>query len=32
MIEQVKTELTFAFSMVDIGLISFYLGLKVERN
>ncbi len=32
MIERVKTELTFAFSMVDMGPICFYLGLKVERN
>lgn len=28
----VKQELTFTFSMVDLGLISFYLGLKVQRN
>ncbi len=32
MIQQVKAELTTAFSMADIGPISFYLGLKVERN
>ncbi len=32
MIERVKTELIFAFSMVEMGLISFYLGLKVEQN
>ncbi len=32
MIERVKTELEFAFSMVDIRPISFYLGLKVEQN
>lgn len=32
MIERVKTEVTFAFSMVDMGPISYYLGLKVERN
>ena len=32
MIERVKTELTFAFSMVDMAPISFYLGLKVEWN
>lgn len=32
MIEQVKIELAFAFSMADMGPISFYLGLKVERN
>ena len=31
-IQRVKTELTAAFSMVDMGPISFYLGLKVERN
>ena len=30
--QQVKTELTSAFSIVDIGPISFYLGLKVERD
>ena len=30
--QQVKTELISAFSMVDMGLISFYLGLKVERD
>lgn len=32
MIERVKAELTSAFSMADMGPISFYLGLKVERN
>lgn len=31
-IEQVKSELTSAFSMVDMGPVSFYLGLKVECN
>lgn len=31
-IARVKTELKAAFEMVDIGLISFYLGLKIERN
>lgn len=31
-IERVKLELAAAFEMADIGLISFYLGLKVERN
>ncbi len=31
-IQQVKAQLTLAFSMVDMGPISFYLGLKVERN
>lgn len=30
--QQVKTELTVAFLMVDIGPISFYPGRKVERN
>lgn len=32
MIEQVKAELAFAFSMADMGPISFYLCLKVERD
>ena len=31
-IQQVKAELTVAFLMVDMGPISFYLRLKVERN
>ena len=31
-IEKVKTELVSAFQMVDMGLISFYLGLRVDRN
>lgn len=31
-IEKVKAELTSAFQMVDMGPISFYLGLKVDRN
>lgn len=31
-IEKVKRELTTAFEIVDLRLISFYLGLKVERN
>lgn len=31
-IERVKAELASAFSMVDMGPISFYLGLKVERD
>ncbi len=31
-IEKVKLELTAAFEIADIGPISFYLGLKVERN
>lgn len=32
MMEKVKTELTSAFSMVDMGPISFYLSLKVQRD
>lgn len=32
MIERVKLELIFAFSIIDIGPISFYLGLKVQQN
>ena len=31
-IERVKAELAAAFEMVDMGPISFYLGLKVERD
>ncbi len=31
-IQYVKTELTAAFLMVEMGPISFYLGLKVEQN
>lgn len=31
-IEIVKAELTSAFQIVDMGPISFYLGLKVDRN
>lgn len=31
-IEKVKQELTAAFSMMDMGPISFYLGLKVDRD
>ena len=31
-IDRVKAELTYAFEMVDMGQISFYLGLKVERD
>ena len=31
-IKHVKTKLAFAFLMVDIGSISFYLGLKIEQN
>lgn len=31
-IDRVKAELIAAFSMVDMGPISFYLGLKVERD
>ena len=32
MMERVKIELTLAFSMVNMGPISFYLGLKVQRD
>ena len=32
MISEVKKQLNIAFKMVDMGLISHYLGLKVERN
>lgn len=32
MIERVKSELTSTFSMIDMGPISFYLGLKVKRG
>lgn len=31
-IDQIKQELTSAFSIVDMGPISFYPGLKVQRN
>lgn len=31
-IKQVKKELAVAFDVIDMGPISFYLGLKVERN
>ncbi len=31
-IEKVKAELVSAFQMVDIGTISFYLGLRVDQN
>lgn len=31
-IEKVKEKLVTAFEMVDIRPISFYLGLKVEKN
>lgn len=31
-IEKVKQELVAAFEIVDIGLISFYLNLKMEKN
>lgn len=31
-IEKVKAELTSAFQMIDMGPISFYLDLKVDRN
>lgn len=32
MIQQMKTELITAFLMMDIGLINFYLEIKVECN
>ncbi len=32
MIEREKTELTFAFLIVEMRPISFYLGLRVEQN
>lgn len=32
MIKRVKAELAFAFSMADMGPISFWLGLKVEQD
>lgn len=32
MMERVRTELTSACSIVDIGPLSFYLGLKVQHN
>lgn len=31
-IKRVKAKLAAAFKIIDIGLISFYPGLKVERN
>lgn len=31
-IQKLKNDLTTAFSMLDIGPISFYLGLKIELN
>ncbi len=31
-IEKVKRELAAVFVMVDMGPISFYLGMKVERD
>ena len=31
-IQRIKAELVTAFSIVDMGLISFYLGLKVEQD
>lgn len=30
--QKIKRELSFAFKMVDMGPIQFYLGLKVERD
>lgn len=32
MIEWVKLKLIFAFSIIDMGLISFYLDLKVQQD
>lgn len=32
MIDRVKAELTYAFEMVDMGEISFYLILRVNRD
>lgn len=32
MIEKVKQEFTATFSMIDMGLISFYVGLKMEQD
>lgn len=32
MIKRVKSELISVFSIVDIGPVSFYIGLKVEQN
>lgn len=31
-IEKIKVQLVLAFQMSNMGLISFYSGLKVERN
>ena len=31
-IQRIKAELAAIFSMVDMGPISFYLGLKIERD
>lgn len=31
-IEHIKSKLTLAFSMIDIGPVSFYLGLKIQRD
>lgn len=31
-IAKVKAKLTAGFSKIDIGSISFYLGLKVKKN
>lgn len=31
-IKKIKRELVTGFEMVDMGLVSFYLGLKVERD
>lgn len=32
MIEQIKLKLIFAFFIIDIGPISFYLGLKIQQD
>lgn len=31
-IKKIKRKLVATFEMVDIGLISFYLGLKIEKD
>lgn len=31
-INRIKQELAITFNLIDMGLISFYLGLKVEKN
>lgn len=32
MIEKVKAKLITTFSIIELGLIHFYLGLKIEKN